>query len=189
MVTSLSLPVVFLYVIEYVNSWPAFTCFPSMFILFPPVNTSFLGCVGVGLWVSFVVYWFLPAFTSATLSILCPLTLLLTLTLNLTVKLSPFLTFLVQVMIPFSSSPPLSVDTNVVYSGILSVMVTSLSSPVVFLYVIAYVSCWPAFTSWPSIFVLLLPVNTSFLGLVCSVKVQYPMKWTSAPFTTFSLWS
>ena len=108
--------------------------------------------------VSFVVYSFLPLFTFATLSTLFPFTSPFTLTLNLNVKLSPFLTFLFHVTVPFSFLPPSSADTNVVYAGILSVTVTSLSSPVVFWYVIAYVNSCPAFTSCPSIFVVVFPV-------------------------------
>ena len=71
-------------------------------------------------------------------------------------------------MTPFCSTPPLSAEpeTYFVYLGIASVIVTSSARPIVFLYVILYVSTSPPLTVFPSTLVDISSLKTSFLGLV-----------------------
>ena len=104
-----------------------------MLVVVPLLNTSFLGFVGVGFVTSLVSYSFLPSFTLALFFRTSPFTSFLTLTLNVTVRLLSFSTSLTQVIVPSLKVPPLSADTNSVYSGILSLIVAVTFSPVVFL--------------------------------------------------------
>ena len=106
---------------------------PSILVVVPDLNTSFLGFVGVGFVTSLVSYSFLPSFTLALFFTISPFTSFFTLTLNVTVTLLSFSTSFVQVIVPLLFTPPLSADTNSVNSGILSVIVAVTFSPVVFL--------------------------------------------------------
>ena len=136
-VTVASLPVVFLYLIWYVRLSPTLTGLPSILVVVSPsVKTSFSGCVGVGLMTSFVSLSLTPSSTLALLMSFSPLTSSSTVTTKLTVRLSSYSTSMpvhVIVLVASSYVPPLSALLNVVCSGIVSVTVTVVFSPVVFL--------------------------------------------------------
>ena len=161
--------VVFVYLIVYVISSPFFTGLPSIEVVMSAgLNTSFFGWVGVGFFVVLVSKLLIPSFVCPLFSMTSACVSSSTFTWKLTVTLLPCSTPLTfQVIVPLFSTPFVSALTNVVCAGSVSVISTSLVSPVVFVYVIWYVRISPAFTLRPSMDVVVSPcLNTSFFGWV-----------------------